>query len=421
MNIDNSVNQIVQTLVSEITSRVQAEAMAAIEQKVTEVIATLDTTALLSQLLSSKLDDRLNRLPIDTKTVEAQLAAGVKDLAAKLAETVQVKSATMANEAMLQEIRKVDFKELCQTSLLSAVEQARLSFPADSIPAQAVKLSDAQLSGNNITGGIIKNFGSTGIDDRASDCKLTILDHATVVENNLVTKDLTVKGSTTIEGDLVVTGTVPADTPFYQNLVGSVSEQVKVGLDQALFHNYAKTVYDGIRAEGLDLTKITVNGVEVINGSNLANTITFSNLQRVGTLNELKVSGESLLSQTLYTTTRRVGINTIEPTQVLSIWDQEIEIGIGKKETNVGIIEAPRAHRLVLSSNGKNNLSLMPDGSVQVEKISVGTVSLSSSLTPPSYAAPVGAIVFNANPTIGGPLGWVSLGDARWANFGFID
>jgi len=29
--------------------------------------------------------------------------------------------------------------------------------------------------------------------------------------------------------------------------------------------------------------------------------------------------------------------------------------------------------------------------------------------------------VFNANPTLGGPLGWVSLGDARWANFGLVD
>jgi hypothetical protein len=421
MNIDNNINQIVQNIVSEITSRVQSEAMANIEKKVAEVIATLDTTAMLSQLLSSKLDEKLNRLPIDSKSIEAQLSSKVKDLASSLAETVQVKSSTMANEAIVQEIRKVDFKELCQNSLLSAIEKSRLDFPVDSIPASAVRLSDARLSGNNIVGGIIKNFGSTGIDDRATDCKLTVLDHATVVENNLVTQDLTVKGSTTIEGDLVVTGTVPADTAFYQSLVGSVSEQVKVNLDQDLFHRYSKTVYDGIRAEGLDLTKITVNGVEVINGGNLANTITFSNLQRVGTLQELRVSGESLLSQTLYTTTRRVGINTVEPTQVLSIWDQEIEIGIGKKETNVGVIEAPRAHKLVLSSNGKNNLSLMPDGSVQVEKISVGTVSLSSSLTPPSYSAPIGSIVFNANPTIGGPLGWVSLGDARWANFGIID
>jgi len=29
--------------------------------------------------------------------------------------------------------------------------------------------------------------------------------------------------------------------------------------------------------------------------------------------------------------------------------------------------------------------------------------------------------VFNSNPSLGGPLGWVSLGDARWANFGIID
>jgi hypothetical protein len=278
-----------------------------------------------------------------------------------------------------------------------------------------------RLSGENITGGIVKSFGSTGIDDKATACQLSIFDETTVVENNLLTRDLTVKGSATVEGDLIVTGTVPEDSPMFTNLVASVSQNVKNGLNHDVFSGFSDLVFKQIRDNGLDLTKITLNGTEVVNGGNLSNNITFSNLQRVGTLTELRVSGEALLSQTLYTTNRRVGINTLEPSHVLSVWDQEIEFGFGKRETDVAVFETPRNQRLIISTNGKNNLVLLPAGGVAVDKLVIGATTLSSASVPPNYDAPHGAIVFNSSPTIGGPLGWVSLGGARWANFGFID
>ena len=50
-----------------------------------------------------------------------------------------------------------------------------------------------------------------------------------------------------------------------------------------------------------------------------------------------------------------------------------------------------------------------------------GTVSISVSDTPPADGQSKGSIVFNSNPSLGGPMGWVSLGNAQWANFGVID
>jgi hypothetical protein len=144
-------------------------------------------------------------------------------------------------------------------------------------------------------------------------------------------------------------------------------------------------------------------------------------LQTVGQLKELQVQGESLLSQTLYTTNKRVGINTIEPAQALSVWDQEIEIGFGKKENNTAVIGTPRSQTLIVGSNGKNNLTLTPDGATTVNRINMGSMSFTVGDMPPGDNQPRGAIVFNSNPSLGGPLGWVSLGDARWANFGVID
>lgn len=80
-------------------------------------------------------------------------------------------------------------------------------------------LNNTVISGNNVVGGIIKQFGSTGIQDNASTCQVTILDQATVFENKLVTADLEVKGSVIIDGDIILNGEIPADSPFFKDVV----------------------------------------------------------------------------------------------------------------------------------------------------------------------------------------------------------
>jgi len=421
MDIDQHVNQIVQNIVTEITTKVQQQAMSAIEQKISEVIAAIDTNAMLSDRLSQKLDDRLAKLPIDAKSIETELSNRLDQLSTSLATRVQSRSLELADQIIQNQVKAIDFPALCQATLVAAIQGNKLTFPDGSIPGTAIDSATLRISGSNVGGGIITNFGSTGIDDKSTTCQLSIFDEVTVIENNLLTRDLTVKGTTTIEGDLNVTGTLPPDSAMYKNLVESVAGQVKTNLNSAVYDSYATMVFDRIKNDGLDLNKITVQGEEIIDGANLGSKITYSNLQRVGTLTELRVSGEALLSQSLFTTARRVGINTIEPAQALSVWDQEVEIGFGKRETNVAVIEAPRNQRMVIGVNGKSNLNLNTDGSVSVDKITVGSVTLSSSSTPPNYDAAQGTLVFNSSPSLGGPLGWVSLGGARWANFGFID
>jgi hypothetical protein len=204
-------------------------------------------------------------------------------------------------------------------------------------------------------------------------------------------------------------------------LVASTTQNVRTSLDQTLFKNYADMVFTQVKENGLDLNKITLNGTDIVDGNTLSNSILNSNLQKVGQLKELQVSGETLLSGSLYTTVQRVGVNTIEPAQALSIWDQEVEIGIGKQSNNTGVIGTPRSQTLILSTNGKNNITLTPDGAASVTQLNIGTVSITSSDMPPGDDRPKGTIVFNSSPNLGGPLGWVSLGDARWANFGIID
>ena len=420
MDINDNVNSIVQSIVDQITTQVQSQAIATIERKIEEVVANIDYTSMLSNLLSEKLDRKITQLPISTETVEKELTSRVAAMTQNLSDQINATALKTTQESINQQLNAIDFTALFRATILGAIQSKSLAFPDASIPGSAVVASDLLLTGDNINGGIVTNFGSTGIDDKATTCQVTVMDEVTVVENNLLTKDLTVKGSTTIEGDLSVTGTIPETSGMFRQFVLAATNNVRTSLDKTLFDTYAATVFDNIRTNGLDLTKITLNGDIMVDSGKLSNSITVSNLQRLGVLAELQVAGESILSETLYTTKKRVGINTIEPNQTLTIWDQEVEFGISKQSKDTAVMGMPRNQTLIISSNGKNNLSILPDGSVAANAVQIGTVVLTSG-GPPSSNRPKGTIVFNDNPTPGGPLGWISLGDARWGNFGIID
>jgi hypothetical protein len=353
--------------------------------------------------------------------INNQLTGIVEKIVEEINNNIQEQVYTLVRKTVVDYVKTIPITTLFENEFRKNLADHTFEFPESSIPGPAIDLSNFYISGDNVQGGIIKNFGSSGIDDKALTCQLSIFDAVTVVENNLVTKDLTVKGTVNIEGDLNVTGSVPESSSLFINLVNAASDNVRSKLDTVVFDSYANMVFKQIQTNGLDLTKITVNGNEIVNGPTLGNSITSSNLQKLGVLSELQVSGEALISQSLYCTNKRIGINTIEPSQALSVWDQEIEIGFGKQSSNTAVIETPRNQTLLLSSNGKNNVSLNTDGSTTVNKINMGNMSFAVGNMPPGDDQPKGSVVFHSNPSLGGPLGWVSLGNATWANFGIID
>jgi hypothetical protein len=420
MDIDNQVNNIVQNIFQDITAKVQVQVAAVINQKISAALEQINLNLVLSEQIEKRLSQQLKSADI-LRSIEQEIQHSVDRSVAKISDTVQNSAIESAASAIGQQVSNINFQQVCQAALTTAIQNRSFTYPESSIPYQAISQSGWVISGDQIQGGIIQKFGSTGIDDRATQCQLTILDDATVVENNLLTRDLTVKGTVTIEGDLLVTGQVPENSQFYLNLVKKTTDSVKTDLDQDLFNSYSNLIYNQIKESGLDLSQLRFNGQEILNGNSLGSQITSSNLQRVGQLQELQVAGESLLSQTLYTTNQRVGINTVEPATALDVWDQEVEITVGKTAKDTATIQCPRNQSLILSSNNKNNLKIETDGSVSINALRIGLATITSSTSPPSDNRPAGTIVFNAVPNYGGPIGWVSLGGARWANFGVID
>jgi hypothetical protein len=276
-----------------------------------------------------------------------------------------------------------------------------------------------KITGDKIQGGVIKNFGSTGIDDQATECKVTILDQGTVFENTLFAPRVEVKGGALIDGDLDIQGRI-VDSPAYQQLVQDVANSTRNVMTDDVLQQHQNILFERIQNEGLDLTKVTFNGRVLVDGDRLVGVVN-SQLRTVGTLQDLQTSGESFLSETLYASSKRVGINTMDPKSALSVWDEEIEFSIGKIQRGVGRISVEKENSLVLGSNGKDNITLKADGSTAIPTLKLNNMTFTTASAPPSHDAEKGTVVFNENPSLGGPLGWVSLGSARWANFGIID
>lgn len=390
-----------------------------------------DVAAAISKAVSA---DRVDKLVADAANRAAKVAAAeykpdlaqidkaLTESASSIIQNVSKTAEQIVNETARNHVNKLDINLITQTAVSKLLDEKLkdFNFPEKSIKASAIDFNE-NISGDHVNGGIIRNFSSSGIDDKANSIQLTVLDTHTVIENELLTRKITIKESTTFEGNIHFNGSVDIASPGFVTVINATTEQVKSGLNQELFESFSSLLFDKIKTDGLDLSRVTFNGEEIVKGTHLASGITTSNLKRVGVLDDLQVRGEMLIANSFFVGKQRIGINTLEPTHSFTLWDDDTEIVIGKKQPGLAQIGTSRPQSVVLTSNLKNNLLLNPDGSVTITHLNLGQVSITSAPTPPNYNAPKGTIVFNANPSLGGPMGWVSLGDARWANFGIIE
>lgn len=319
-------------------------------------------------------------------------------------------------EQIFDRLNQFDFRPLIAENVHMVVSelmvQGVFKFPPSSISGSAVRSDGLIVRPDNISTGVFKHFESTGIQDRATRCQLSILDEATVFENKLITKDLEVVGTVNFRGDI--------DPIFLDRMADRAIEKIEGNHNQGVYDQYAVRVIDLLNESGISADRVYFEHGSILDNGALHSRITDSNLQKVGQLRELQVVGESLLAETVYVSNRRMGINTRDPEKALDIWDQETQIVFGKRSKDLGMIGTPQNQQLLISSNFKNNLILKPDGSVTVEQLHIGNTKHTSGRQMPLDDRPIGNIVWNENPYIGGPIGWVSLGGARWASFGTV-
>ena len=127
-----------------------------------------------------------------------------------------------------------------------------------------------------------------------------------------------------------------------------------------------------------------------------------------------------MLDSTLYVSQKRVGINTLEPSYALTVWDGEIEVAINKINQQRAFVGTHRPIAVTLGSNSKDNISLDIDGSVTINDLRLGAVPIGTASSIPNWEGRSGEILFNDSPQVGQPIGWVCLGGHRWGTFGLV-
>ena len=381
--------QIASTVIPFFTEEIKKKMEADVEER----LAQTDVVSLINKHIVSVIVPRLEKQSRDQLIAEVNQKLGAIDIA-----------------GLTQQQTTLTVKEMIKT----------LAFPEWSIPGNAIDPSKLKISGDNIIGGLIKKLESTGIQDRATRCQVTILDSATVFENRLVAAGLEIAGDVTFKGNVAVEGTLPAGSPFVAQLVDIVVDKFNKQYEQGTFDQYVDRVLTQLSENGIDVGTVNINGKPLIDNNSLNEFVVSSNLQKVGALRELQVVGETLLDQTLYVSNARVGINTTEPERAFDLWDQEVQIVAGKKKKDTAIIGTARNQDLIISANNRDQLLIGMDGSVTVNNLNIGRTNHSSASRMPTDNRPPAQIVWNDVPVVGSPIGWVSLGGARWASFGII-
>jgi hypothetical protein len=421
MDINQQLQPIITGMIQDLKVQINAELRQQLSSEIVKTLAATELTSIINQAISTQVNARLEKFDFNG-TGEQELKIAFKQVTDNVAKNLFITTTNQITEWVNQRLSQVNLHEVVNSVVHTAIGEnfKGAAFPEASIPHTSVNFAGFKITGDAVEGGIINKFSSTGIDDLATSVQMTLMDRGVAFERGLHSPEANITGNLTVKGNLIFSDVDPT-TPGFNKLVTETSQLVRTGLNTELFDGFSATVFDKIRNEGLDLDKITQAGKEVVSGNRLGYHITDTNIQRVGVLNDLQTSGENLFVDTLYVTNGRIGVNTMDPSNTLSIWDQEVEIIAGKHSQDMGYLGTARNQSLVLGSNNKQNIVLVPDGSVEVENISIGPVAMTSGNKIPNYEGRSGHIVWNDTPTAGGVIGWVCLGGARWASFGRID
>lgn len=260
---------------------------------------------------------------------------------------------------------------------------------------------------------LVENFTSTGIEDKATLCQLTIMDSDTVIENKLTAKSVEVVNELCVT-DLIVKGNINTDSRGWKDLANSISEVTLNKLTLDWKETLTNQVADKIQDQGIEFSQVKLDGNYLVVGNQLSDAITETNIQKVGKLKNLQVKGETHLNDSLHVLKNRIGINTENPESTLSIWDEEVTIGIGKHRAHEAFIGTNRTQTLHIGVNKDPLITLDIQGITAVKKLRVGLHMIGHATTVPNWSGTRGDIIFNSNPTPDSAFAWVCLGAFKW-------
>lgn len=259
----------------------------------------------------------------------------------------------------------------------------------------------------------LNNFATAGMQDIATECQLTIMNGEVVVEQQLTARTIEAVEDVIVK-NLTVKGSINTDNHSWQTLAENISEKTIKKINQDWRDTLVLQVKDQITNEGIDFSNVNIDGRPLIDGNILSGSITHSNLQSVGVLNGLRVRGCVDLNETLNVNRKRVGINTEEPESALTVWDEEVNLQVGKYKNQEAYIGTGRTQALNIGINKDPQITLNNDGITNIKKLRVAQWRIGHSAELPNWGGTRGDIIFNSNPTPNSAFAWVCLGAHKW-------
>ena len=254
---------------------------------------------------------------------------------------------------------------------------------------------------------LIENFSSTGINDRATSCQLTILDDTTVFENKLTARSAEIVEDFTVK-NLILKGSINTDNRSWNELSNKIKTQAIDQITTELQDQLVDRVKQTIDTDGINIKDVKIDDTYLLRNGELSHKITNSSIQKLGRLRDLNVG------ETLAVVKGRVGVNTESPDSALSVWDEEVCVSLGKYKNQEAYIGTNRNHAINIGVNKEPQIQLDTDGLTTVKKLRVGQHRVGHCPEVPGWSGTRGDIMFNSNPTPGSAFAWVCLGAFKW-------
>ena len=266
---------------------------------------------------------------------------------------------------------------------------------------------------------LLESVKTHGITDQATTSQLTVIDDAVVVENGLasktfmVEKDAEIQGTMTVQ-NLIVKGTVNTDNRSWHELIDHVAVKAADNFTGQWRRGLIEDVLNLAKTQGISFDNVIVNGTPLITGDKLNSSITESSLQKVGTLQQLTVSGSASIGDTVSVKNKRLGVNTHDPEMALTVWDEEVNLLSGKFSKNTAYLGTGRKQSLAIGVNRTPYLTIDEEGLTTVQRLRIDKFNIGHATQVPGYSGQRGDFILNSDPKPDMPFAWICLGGFRW-------
>lgn len=414
--IEEQITKAVTQQVADILSKpdwldnIEREIVTTMQDRITKRFANINTIPDLVQAVENSVVVLMEKgmIPdlgryVDQSRLQHMIDKGIQDLAQKLIDSV------ILDPAWIEKVENIINQNYAQ----------KFSNHLSQIDLNSLLVTHIDAGVDRWQDRLKKNFQTNGISDQSRDLQLTVMDGVVVVENDLISKNLSIENDVEVKGTLTVQnlalrGGINVDNRAWDELSQHAAKKTLDLISEDWRKTLAQEVLDLAKTQGIEFNNVSVNGRSIIDGNKLNTSIVESSLQKVGILNTLQVSGDAKIHDTLYVSNQRIGINTEAPEMALSVWDEEVSVIAGKLSKGQAYLGTARLHKLSLGINRQAMIEIDTEGLTTIKSLRVGKNRIGHGDQVPGYSGVRGDMVFNTNFNSDQPFGWMCLGGFRW-------